>query len=106
MNTEIINYILAFVAGVFLGIIFYAGLWWTVKKGIGSENPALWFGLSMLVRTAIVLTGFYVVGLNHWQMLMVCLSGFIIARIVLTIVIRSGTGAQNKPPKEGYQNAS
>jgi F1F0 ATPase subunit 2 len=106
MVAEIINYIPSFLAGILLGIIFYAGLWWTVKKGIQSESPALWFGISMLLRTAIVLLGFYLVGLGHWQRLMVCLLGFIIARIVLTLFIRSDKGEQKKMQQEGHPHAS
>jgi F1F0 ATPase subunit 2 len=106
MSAEIINYVPSFLAGILLGIIFYAGLWLTVRKGIQSESPALWFGISMLVRTALVLAGFYLVGLNHWQRLMVCLLGFIIARIVLTLFIRFDSGEQKKMQQEGHQHAS
>ena len=34
---------LALLAGALLGVLFFAGLWWTVQKGVRSQNPALWF---------------------------------------------------------------
>ena len=51
--------VLAVVAGVLLGAIFFGGLWWTVRKGVSSTRPALWFLGSLLLRTGIVLAGFY-----------------------------------------------
>ena len=40
-----------FVAGALLGAFFFGGLWWTVQKGVTSEQPALWFLGSLLLRT-------------------------------------------------------
>ena len=37
-------------AGLVLGAIFFGGLWWTVRKGLSSQQPALWFLGSMLLR--------------------------------------------------------
>ena len=42
---------LAFFAGGMMGVFFFAGLWWTVQNGVVSENPALWFLTSLLLRT-------------------------------------------------------
>ena len=44
---------LALAAGVLLGAIFFGGLWWTVRKGVSSEQPALWFFGSLLLRMSI-----------------------------------------------------
>ena len=74
---------LALVAGLLLGSIFFAGLWWTVRKGVFSKSPGLWFLGSMLLRMSIVLLGFYFVGRGDWERLVTCLIGFIIARFIL-----------------------
>jgi F1F0 ATPase subunit 2 len=74
---------LAFVAGAFLGAFFFGGLWWTVQKGMISEMPALWFLGSLLLRTGMILAGFYFVSQNHWSRLMMCLFGFLIARVIV-----------------------
>ena len=42
--------VFALVAGLLLGAIFFGGLWWTVRKGVFSKSPALWFLGSMLLR--------------------------------------------------------
>ena len=82
MNETLIL-ILSWIAGLVLGAIFFGGLWWTVRKGVSSPRPATWFLGSLLLRTAIVLAGFYFVARNHWQSLVVCLVGFVIARAVV-----------------------
>ena len=80
---------LALMAGLLLGAIFFGGLWWTVRKGISSKSPALWFLGSMVLRTGIVLAGFYFVGQGDWHRLVVCLLGFIIARIIVMRLTRT-----------------
>lgn len=76
--------ILALLAGMGLGGFFFGGLWWTVHKGISSKRPGLLFLASLVVRTSLVLTGFYFVGAEHWQRLLACLLGFVLARLIVT----------------------
>jgi F1F0 ATPase subunit 2 len=80
---------LALVSGLLLGALFFGGLWWTVRKGVLSKSPALWFLGSMLLRMGIVLVGFYLVGRGDWQRLVACLLGFIIARLIVTRLTRT-----------------
>lgn len=68
------------IVGALLGAIFYGGLWWTVRKCLSSRHVGIWFLGSLLVRTSIVLIGFYIVASAHWERIIVCLSGFLIAR--------------------------
>jgi F1F0 ATPase subunit 2 len=81
---EVMSLIFVLIVGVFLGAIFFGGLWWTVQKGVSSPYAALWFTGSMFLRTVIVLGGFYFVGHANWQRLLICLLGFIIARFGVT----------------------
>lgn len=85
---EILTLILTLLAGVALGLFFFVGLWWTVRKGMASKHPALWFLSSMLARTGIILAGFYYVSSGHWDRLLACLVGFIMARLVVTLRLR------------------
>ena len=70
-------------AGLLLGALFFGGLWWTVLKGVSARQPALWFGASLLLRTGIVLAGFYLVSGADWKRLLLCLLGFIVARFIV-----------------------
>jgi F1F0 ATPase subunit 2 len=77
--------VLAALAGVALGAMFFGGLWYTARRGAASTWPALWFLGSLLLRMAITLPGFYVAGGGHWDRMLACLIGFLVAR---TIVMR------------------
>ena len=87
----------AWMAGVGLGAIFFGGLLWTVRKGVSSKQPALWFFGSLLLRTGITLAGFYLVGRGHWERLLVCLLGFIVARLIVMRFARLPVEHQNSP---------
>lgn len=70
-------------AGLVLGAIFFGGLWWTVRRGVSSPRPVLWFVGSLLLRTGLVLVGFYWVSGGQWQRLLVGLLGFVVARLLV-----------------------
>jgi F1F0 ATPase subunit 2 len=81
--------ILALMIGVLLGAIFFGGLWWTVHKGVSAKRPALWFFNSFLLRTSSALVGFYFVSAGHWNRLLMCLLGFVIARFIVMRLIQA-----------------
>lgn len=83
MTTEIFNWILTLLAGILLGGFFFGGLWYTIQKGLTAKYPAVWFLGSMLVRTGVVLTGFYFTSGGKWERMVAALIGFIIARFVV-----------------------
>jgi F1F0 ATPase subunit 2 len=91
---------LALLAGLALGSVFFGGLWWTVRRGLFSRNPAVWFFSSLLLRSVIVLGGFYFVGRGDWRRLLVCLAGFLVARFLVAHLARDTTGPR-KPLREG-----
>jgi len=82
----------ALFAGVLLGAVFFGGLWWTVRRGTTSATPARWFVGSLVVRTAIVLAGFYAIGMDQPLRLGLCMLGFLLARF---IVLRVTSGDQS-----------
>jgi F1F0 ATPase subunit 2 len=83
---EALTLLVAGAAGGLLGAIFFGGLWWTVRKGLSSDQPALWFLGSMLMRTSLVLAGFYFVAIHGLERLLFSLFGFVIARLVVAQV--------------------
>ena len=91
---------LAGMAGAALGAIFFGGLWWTVRKACVSERPALWFFGSLLLRMGIALAGFYLVSGGHWKRLLLCLLGFIVARLAVTWLTRAPKESQTHATKE------
>lgn len=75
---------LAVPGGFLLGVLFFGGLWWTVKKLSSSARPTPLLIASFLVRTAAVLAGFYIFLNAGWQYLLAAMAGFLVARTVIT----------------------
>ncbi len=98
--TEMLLLISVGLAGGVLGAVFFGGLWWTVRKGVSSRQPALLFFASLLLRTIIVLAGFYFVAGDQLARLLVCLLGFTVARFIVLHLTKSPGGRRNLPAKE------
>ena len=98
--SETQTWLFAGLAGAALGVIFFGGLWWTVRKVASSGHPARWFLVSGALRTGIVLAGFYLVGGGHWQRLVGTLAGFILARLAVMWLTRPTRENQKQPVQE------
>ncbi|MDE3072805.1 MAG: ATP synthase subunit I [Pseudomonadota bacterium] len=97
---EAVPLALAWAAGLLLGAGFFGGLWWTVRRGSASAQPALWFLSSLLLRTGVALGGFCLVGRGDWQRLLACLFGFVVARSVALRLTRPPRERGNPPSGE------
>ncbi len=80
MLEMILELALAAAAGGLLGLLFFGGLWWTLRRAFASPRPALWVAGSMLLRMVCVAAGFVVVSAGDWRRLLACLLGFWAAR--------------------------
>jgi F1F0 ATPase subunit 2 len=100
--SEALGLVLAWMAGGVLGLVFFGGLWWTIQKGLSSKHPTRWFLGSLLLRMGIVITGLYLVGRGgHWERLLLCLLGFIMARVLVMRLTRPPqTKLQSNPQQE------
>lgn len=87
--TEILKLIVALPAGVLLGVFFFGGLWWTINRSLAAAQPAILIMGSFLLRTVVTVGGFYVALLGGWQSLVTCMVGFLIARVVVTRMVRA-----------------
>lgn len=81
--TELLQLALACAAGGVLGLFFFGGLRWTVKRGVSMKQPAFWFLGSLLLRMGLALAGFHFVAGGHWDRMVSCLLGFVVARAVV-----------------------
>ena len=91
-----------FGAGLLLGAFYFGGLWWTVRKGVASTHPALWFLSSMVLRSGLVLVGFFFVGGGHWERFLACLLGFMICRVFVMRLTRSDKAPSTSPSQEAH----
>lgn len=80
--------ILAWMSGIVLAGVFFGGLWWTVRRGVVSKQPAMLFMCSFLLRMVVTVSGFLLVGHGDWKRMVVCLIGFVVARLLVIWLTR------------------
>jgi F1F0 ATPase subunit 2 len=82
----------SFLTGIGLGGVYFAGLWETVRKLPDVEKPVRRMALSYVLRTTIVLSGFYFVMQGEWERLAVAMVGFLLMRELLLRRLGKTTG--------------
>lgn len=72
-----------------LGLLFFVGLWETVKHLSNTRYPAMWMLASLVVRFALTLAGFYALAqYGGWEHLLAGLMGFTLPRIIMVRRLR------------------
>jgi len=102
---ETVSMIVAFVGGAVLGVIFFGGLWLTVKKVVLEKAPSLWIFSSFILRISITVVGFYFIGAGNWQRLIICLLGFTVARFIVIYFTKTLEAKQLQLKKEEIHGA-
>jgi F1F0 ATPase subunit 2 len=74
---------MAAAGGCALGLVYFAGLWLTIRRLPTVRWPAVFSLASLLLRVAAALAGFYVIGAGDWRRLLFALAGFTAARMIL-----------------------
>jgi len=80
---------LALIAGVVLGVLFYGGLWLTIKRLTTTRHPVLLTLFSFWGRTVGTIAGFLLAMNGQWQNALMCLAGFVIGRLVVSVLLRT-----------------
>jgi len=75
--------LLAALAGVALGLVYFGGLWWTVRRLSTWRQPQWALLLSFVVRAGLVLPVFVLLALRGALPLVFALLGFLAARFAL-----------------------
>jgi F1F0 ATPase subunit 2 len=94
---DVTAFSIVLIAGFLLGAFFFGGLWWTVRKGLNSQNPVWWFFGSTLLRTGFAMAGFYFTSRGDWRKFVVCLIGFVVARVLVTRLTRTTKNGIHAP---------
>jgi F1F0 ATPase subunit 2 len=94
---DVIALSVVLMVGILIGGFFFGGLWWTIQNGLTSKNPALWFFGSTLLRLSAALAGFYFIAGQDWRKLLICMLGFLIARLLVTRLTRTPRGGIDAP---------
>jgi F1F0 ATPase subunit 2 len=95
----------AWMVGALCGAFFFGGLWCTVRKGVASTQPGLWFSGSLFLRMGVALAGFYYVAGCQASMvaarLLLCLLGFVMARQMVAWLTRPLLKSAARSAQEG-----
>lgn len=98
--SPVLNLIAAALAGAGLGLVYFGGLWMVVRKLSKWRHPVPVLITSFVVRTAVVVLGFYVVMDGQWERALALLAGFLLARIVLSSQLRPARETASTPAEE------
>jgi F1F0 ATPase subunit 2 len=101
---EILGYAWICAAGAAIGVLFFGGLWWTVRNAVDLPVPALWFLGSSMARTGLALAGFWFLTGGNWRRVLACLVGFLAGRIAVTWTTRTA-GDPNAVPASEVRDA-
>lgn len=66
--------------GFALGVVFYAGLWATIRRASRASRPWAWFAGSFLLRLAVVGLGFLLLARSGPWLLAGAIAGFVAIR--------------------------
>lgn len=73
-------FVVAALAGILFGLIYFGGLWLTLQKMGQMDRPILLLTGSFVVRLGLVMTGFYLVSNGRLEYLAVSLITFFLTR--------------------------
>lgn len=74
----------ALAAGLGLGLVYFGGLWWTVRRLPTWQRPALVFLISFAVRMGVALVGLLLLVRAGMPYLMTGLVTMVLVRVYLT----------------------
>ncbi|HNQ85992.1 MAG TPA: ATP synthase subunit I [Deltaproteobacteria bacterium] len=80
---DMLHLVIALSVGMALGAFFSLHLWNSVRRMTGPPGITLSSLGGFVVRTAIVVAGFYVVMDGRWERLLAALAGFVVVREVM-----------------------
>ncbi|MFZ7110999.1 MAG: ATP synthase subunit I [Desulfatiglandales bacterium] len=75
-------------AGAGLGLFYFSGLWWTLRRLPSVRSPSFWLMASFLVRAGLCLLGFYLILGNAPERLLAALAAFLLCRTVMVRWLR------------------
>lgn len=75
------------ITGAIAALLYFRGLWWTVRGMAGARHPLALYALSVGLRMSGIAAGALVIVPFGWQAVVAALAGFLIVRIAITRAI-------------------
>lgn len=91
---------LALAGGTLLGAFYFGTLWLVVRRLDRLAWPAVWLGVTGILRLAVVLGLFALLVGTGWERLVVALAGFLVVRVVLTRWLGRPAEAPRRPGRD------
>ncbi len=79
-------------AGALAGVLFFGGLWLTVRAMPKSRWPGLLMIGSFWIRTLITLAALYFTIRGDWHNAIAWIAGFILARVIVPMWLHAAEG--------------
>lgn len=73
--------------GLAIGLLYFGGLWWTVRRMASARHPAALVAGSFLVRAAVAAGGIVLISGGKLVLLAAAMAGFLIGRTILILII-------------------
>ena len=97
MMTEIAWIAAAACGGLLAGAFFFGGLWIQIRRLPTAKHPGLWMAGGAILRFAVALGVFFLVGRGHLDRMLACLAGFVVARLLVTRFTRPDSSEGDHP---------
>jgi F1F0 ATPase subunit 2 len=85
---EVALWTLAAAGGASVGLLYFGGLWWTIRRLPDAGHPAALVLGSFAVRTALAGLAFFVLFAGDPSRLVAALGGFVLVRVGLVRRVR------------------
>jgi F1F0 ATPase subunit 2 len=83
-----------------LGTFYFGTLWLVVRRLDRLAWPAVWLGVTAILRLAVVLMLFALLVGTRWERLVIALVGFLAVRVVLTHWLGRPAEAPGRPRRD------
>jgi F1F0 ATPase subunit 2 len=91
----LLELVIASAAGLLVGALYFAGLWWAVRRLVHTRHATIGLFASTLVRLLLLLGALFWIMDGRWQRLLAAVAGVIVARAVATRAARAGVAPRN-----------
>ena len=96
MGEDMKALLLSALGGSCVGFLFFGGLLWTIRRGLSSRRPALFFLAGYMLRMTGALFSFYWISSGLWERLIACLIGFVSVRFLFTFSVKNSEMREEK----------
>jgi F1F0 ATPase subunit 2 len=94
----------AALAGALLGLAYFAGLWWTVRRAGRARHPAALVAASFVVRAALAVTALLYIMAGDVVRLLVALGAFLVVRTAALWRVRRGLHGAGRVRVDGLHS--